>query len=84
MALEAVRQIDAIFAQERLINGHTAADRFASRQAHLAPLVSTFAAWMHAERPRLSRHAEVAKAMDDMLKRWPAFARFLEDGRICL
>ena len=39
---------------------------------------------MRAERARLSRHAEVAKAMDYMLKRWPAFTRFLEDGRICL
>lgn len=38
---------------------------------------------MRAERPRLSRHAEVAQAMDYMLKRWPAFTRFLEDGRIC-
>ena len=25
-----------------------------------------------------------AKAMDYMLKRWPAFTRFLDDGRICL
>ncbi|HEY5238344.1 MAG TPA: transposase [Rhizomicrobium sp.] len=24
------------------------------------------------------------KAMDYMLKRWPAFTRFLDDGRICL
>ena len=39
---------------------------------------------MRAERARLSRHAEVAKAMDYMLKRWSAFTRFLEDGRICL
>jgi hypothetical protein len=39
---------------------------------------------MRAERARLSRHADVAKAMDYMLKRWTAFARFLEDGRICL
>ena len=39
---------------------------------------------MRSERPKLSRHAEVAKAMDYMLKRWPAFARFLGDGRICL
>ena len=36
------------------------------------------------ERPRLSRHADVAKAFDYMLKRWPAFSRFLDDGRICL
>jgi hypothetical protein len=39
---------------------------------------------MRSERPRLSRHADVAKAMDYMLKRWPAFTRFLDDGRICL
>jgi hypothetical protein len=39
---------------------------------------------MRAERARLSRHAEVAKAMDYMLKRLPAFTRFLDDGRICL
>ena len=39
---------------------------------------------MRAERARLSRHNEVSRAMDYMLKRWPAFARFLDDGRICL
>src|SRR5256886_15608553 len=39
---------------------------------------------MRTERARLSRHADVAKAMDYMLKRWPAFTRFLADGRICL
>jgi len=39
---------------------------------------------MRQERARLSRHAEVAKAMDYLLKRWDAFTRFLTDGRICL
>ena len=39
---------------------------------------------MRGERARLSRHAETAKAMDYMLKRWRAFTRFLDDGRICL
>jgi transposase len=39
---------------------------------------------MRAERARLSRHAETAKAIDYMLTRWPAFTRFLDDGRICL
>jgi hypothetical protein len=39
---------------------------------------------MRAERARVSRHAEIAKAMDHVLKRWPAFTRFLNDGRICL
>src|SRR5258708_6373510 len=39
---------------------------------------------MRGERARLSRHNEVAKAMDYMLKRIDAFTRFLDDGRICL
>ena len=39
---------------------------------------------MRTERARLSRHADAAKAMDYMLKRWDAFTRFLGDGRICL
>ena len=39
---------------------------------------------MGGERAKLSRHNDLAKAMDDMLKRWDAFARFLADGRICL
>jgi transposase len=39
---------------------------------------------MRAARSKMSRHADVAKAIDYMLKRWEAFARFLSDGRICL
>jgi transposase len=84
LALEAVRKIDAIFDHERLVNGRTAADRLAYRQACTAPLVKELETWMRTERLGLSRHAEVAHAIDYMLKRWPAFARFLEDGRICL
>lgn len=84
LALEAVRRIDAMFAHEREINGRSAADRLAYRRVHMAPLVDELRAWMRSERPRLSRHADVAKAMDYMLKRWPAFTRFLEDGRICI
>jgi hypothetical protein len=35
-------------------------------------------------RARLTRHNELAKALDYALKRWAAFTRFLADGRICL
>ena len=83
-ALEAVRRIDAIFAREREINGRPAEERLAHRRAHIAPLVTELEAWMRAEHPRPPRHAEVAQAIDYMLRRWPAFARFLEDGKICL
>ena len=39
---------------------------------------------MQAQRGKLSRHSDVGKAMDYMLKRWDTFTRFLKDGRICL
>jgi transposase len=84
LALEAVKRIDAIFAIERDINGLPAADRLAIRRQRVAPLVDDLEQWMRTERARLSRHADVAKAMDYMLKRWQAFARFLENGQVCL
>jgi len=76
--------MDAIFAVEREINGLTAAERQAMRQERSALLVRGLETWMRTERHKLSRHAEVAKAMEYMLKRWAAFTRFLEDGRVCL
>jgi len=84
LALEAVKRIDAIFAIEREINGIAAAQRLAIRQERSVPLVRELEGWMRTERARLSRHADVAKAMDYMLKRAAAFTRFLDDGRICL
>jgi transposase len=84
LAVEAVKRIDAIFAFERQINGLPSPERLAVRRQRVAPLVGDLHQWMRAERARLSRHADVAKAIDYMLKRWDAFTRFLEDGRICL
>jgi transposase len=84
LAIEAVRRIDAIFDVEREINGLSAAQRCSIRQVRVVPLVASLEQWMRAERGRLSRHADVAKAMDYMLKRWASFTRFLNDGRICL
>ena len=84
LAVEAVHRIDVIFAIEREINGLAADDRRTARQKRVAPLVGELAEWMRAERRRLSRHADTAKAIDYMLKRWTSFTRFLDDGRICL
>jgi transposase len=84
MALEAVQKIDAIFAAERPINGRPPDERLAARRTDVAPLVRELLDWMTRERAKLSRHNEVAKAMDYMLKRRDAFTRFLDDGRICL
>jgi hypothetical protein len=79
-----VQKFDAIFALERSINGLSPDERVAARRKDIAPLVSELIAWMKRERGKLSRHNEVAKAMDYMLKRIEVFTRFLDDGRICL
>jgi len=84
LALEAVRRIDALFEIERAINGQSPERRRAVRQELSAPLVANLEAWMREQRAKLSRGNDVAKAMDYMLKRWIAFTRFLDDGRICL
>jgi transposase len=84
IAFEAVRKIDAIFMLERSINGLSPEQRVAARRRDTAPLVDELIDWMKRERGKLSRHNEVAKAMDYMLKRIEVFTRFLDDGRICL
>jgi transposase len=84
LAVEAVRRIDELFAIERAINGLPAGDRLAVRQRQSRPIVAELEEWMRTERARLSRHAETAQAIGYMLTRWPAFTRFLDDGRICL
>jgi transposase len=84
LAFAAVKRIDAIFDIEREINGRPVDQRLAVRRARVALLVSDLETWMRSERAKLSRHSDVAKAMNYMLNRWDTFARFLEDGRICL
>jgi len=84
LAHEAVRRIDLIFDAERALNGLVADKRLELRRTYVAPLVADLESWMRTERAKLSRHNDVAKAMDYMLKRWDAFTRFLDDGRICL
>lgn len=84
MALEAVRRIDALFDIERGINGLAADERLRIRKEQSAPLLIDLEAWLRDERARLSRSASVAQPIDYMLKRWDRFARFIDDGRICL
>jgi transposase len=84
VALEAVRRIDALFDIERGINGLAADERTRIRKEQSAGLLSELESWLRHERSRMSRSASVAEPIDYMLKRWDRFARFIDDGRICL
>ena len=54
------------------------------RQSASRPLVDDLHAFMSAQLVRLARGHDLAKAINSMLKRWPAFTLFLDDGRVCL
>ena len=84
IALEAVMRIDVLFDIERGINGLRAEERLRVRHEQSAPHLTVLEAWLRDERARLSSAASVAEPIDYMLKRWHRFARFIDDGRICL
>ncbi|WP_156462433.1 IS66 family transposase, partial [Methylobacterium sp. CCH7-A2] len=84
VALAAVKRLDALFEIERAINGRSAEERRAVRQEKSRPLLEDMHDWLLRERETLSRSAEVLKPINYMLRRWADFARFLDDGRICL
>jgi transposase len=81
IAIEVVRRIDALFAIERSINGKSAEERLAARRTLSRPLVDDFHAFMSAQLLRLARGQALVKAINYVLKRWPAFTLFLDDGR---
>jgi hypothetical protein len=84
IALEAVKRIDALFDIERGINGQSAEERLRVRQERSAPLLVALEAWLREQRARLSNASAVAGPIDYMLRRFDRFARFIDDGRICL
>ena len=84
IAIEIVRRIDALFEIERTINGKSAAERVMVRQNLSRPLVEGLQAYLREQLTRLSRGHDLAKAINYILKRWPAFTLFLDDGRVCL
>jgi hypothetical protein len=84
IAIEVVRRIDALFEIERLINGKSPEERLAVRRERSRPLVDDLQIYMREQAARLSRGHDLVKAINYILKRWPAFTLFLEDGRVCL
>jgi transposase len=84
IAIEIVRQIDALFEIERSINGKSAEERLMVRQSMSRPLVAALRTYMSEQIGRLARGHDLAKAMNYILKRWAAFTLFLDDGHVCM
>ena len=58
--------------------------RLAVRQERAKPLLGEMEEWLRAERASLSRSSPVREPIDYMLSRWADFARYADDGRICM
>lgn len=84
IAIEIVRRIDTLFEIEREINGFGPAERRAERQLRAKPIVDDLHSYMTQKHQALSPKHDLAKAMAYMLKRWPAFSLYLDDGRVCM
>ena len=54
------------------------------RQMVSRPLVEDLQVYMREQLAELSRGHDLAKAFNNILKRWASFTLFLEDGRVCL
>lgn len=84
IALEAVQRLDQLFDIEREINSKSSEERLCVRAELAGPLMNDLHAWLTAQVGKLSRNHDLAKACNYMLRRWDAFTRFLDDGRICI
>ena len=54
------------------------------RQQKSKPLFDDLHEWLTTVRATLLHSSAVREPIDYMLKRWAGFARFIDDGRICL
>jgi len=84
IAEEALRRIGELYAIEAAINGQSAEQRHAARQAQSKPLLEALHAWMLQQRRRLSGKSTLGKALQYALNRWDALACYVEDGRLSI
>ena len=84
IALEVVRRIDQLFEIEREITGQTAEQRRTARQSLSRPLVQASHTYLQEKALVFSCSHDLYKAIQYLLKRWPAFTLFLEERRVCL
>jgi transposase len=80
IAAEAVRRIGELYAIEATAHGATVAERAHLRQMHSRPRLEALNLWLQHTRKTTADGCALAKAIDYSLKRWPAFARYAENG----
>ena len=82
LAKEALDKIGALFDIERTITGHAAKIRKSVRQRAAKPRIDELAIWFDAQLNLIPPKSELAVAIRYARLRWPALARYLDDGRL--
>lgn len=83
-AHEAVERINQLFDLERQFKVLTNDERAQQRQKLARPLIEDLKPWLEAKLATLTPKSPTATAISYLLKRWPVFTRYLDDGRLAI
>jgi len=80
IAKEALDRIGELYGIEEACRTMDAQARYAYRQHHAQPQLTALKTWLDEQRRTVLGNSGTANAMDYTLRRWPALARYVEDG----
>ena len=81
-ALSALQRIGELYDIERAIRGQSAEQRRRVRQGQAAPRLQALKHWMDQTLAATSAKSDLGKAILYSARRWAAFVRYADDGRI--
>lgn len=79
---EALERIGVLYDIEDAIRGQSPEVRRAVRQEKAVPLLEDLHRWMSGKLALVEKGSDLAKAFNYLLKSWPAFLRYTQDGRL--
>jgi transposase len=80
IAAEAIERIGLLYRIEREAENFDAEARHRWRQTHAVPVLDALHDWLQALHPKVLGNSGTARAVEYCLKRWPALARYVDDG----
>lgn len=80
VAAEALRRIGELYAIEAQAKEFTVEERARLREAQSQPRLESMHLWLLQTRKSVASGSALARAIDYTLKRWPALARYAENG----
>jgi transposase len=82
LAKEALRQIAALYAIEKAIQGHAPGHRLTVRRVQTLPLLDAFRTWLDIQLARVPGRSKMAEAIRYAIRHWDGLIVFADDGRV--